>query len=164
MVQPYTEDEMTSAKFQYNMLLERMLKIIEDDKETSTPPTLKSVIYRICTTPHLYSGIPLAVKVMIYSVGTITSECGIESLISSIGNSNSTGRPISLAQLHRELMVKKNGPHPLERNITEFLQDSLTRHGGGPELWTFSKGSNYLCPAKSVVVSRIQRDAPVSKL
>ena len=138
------------------MLLQRMLKIMKNDESTNEDSSLKS-------TSKLYCDVELAVKVMLYSVGTITSECGIESLISSIGYSNSKGRPISLEQVHSELMIKKNGPHPLDRNITKFLHESLLRHfGGGPATWTFTHGSHKWCPTKSVVVSRLQRDTPAS--
>ena len=127
MVQPMTEHQIPVAEFQYNML-QRMMKIIKDDELTNEDTSLKSVIYRVCTNSKLYSDVELALKVMLYSVGTVTNEWGIESLISSISRSNSKGRPISLEQVHKELMIKKNGPHPLDRNITKFLHESLFRH------------------------------------
>lgn len=107
----------------------------------------------------------MAVRVMLFNVGAATSECGIESLISSISNTNSKIRPLSLQQLHRELMVKENGPHPLKKTTKQFLYDSLHQHfGGGPEKWTFCKGSHAWCPERSIVIARHQRDTPASKL
>ena len=120
MVQPMTEHQIPVAEFQYNMLLQRMMKVIKDDELSNEDTSLKSVIYRVCTNSKLYSDVELALKVMLYSVGTVTSECGIESLISSISRSNSKGKPISLEQVHSELMIKKNGPHQ-EIPLMRFL-------------------------------------------
>ena len=79
-VRPFPEAEETVTKFQYNILLDRMNKVIEEDGDSS-PPSLKSLMYRLCTTPKLYLDIPLAVYAMLYCVCVATSECGIESLI-----------------------------------------------------------------------------------
>jgi hypothetical protein len=167
MVQPLTQSEADKAVFEYNILLERVSRLIAEDTEGTgdSSPTLKSLLYRICSTPKLYSGIELAIHVMLYNIVTATSECGIESLISSISENNNRGRPISLTQLHSELMVKQNGPHPLHSTSEKFLKDSLTQHfGGGPAKWTFCKSSSYRCPEKSVVINRLKRNAPEPKL
>ena len=102
---------------------------------------------------------------MLFNIGTATSECGVESLISSIGSTNKKGRPLSLPQLHKELMIKVNGPKPLHKDTEKFLRDSLYKHfGGGPEKWTFCKGSSQTCPEQSKVVSRHINSTSESKL
>ena len=99
------------------------------------------------------------------SVCVATSECGIESLISSVSESNKKNRPLAIPQLHAELTIKENGPAPLSKSCNDFLYQSLTRHfGGGPEKWSFCKISSQHCPAKSIVISRLIRDAPEPKL
>ena len=136
--------------------------MIHEDKGASC---LKSIMNRVCTTPKLYQDIPLAVMVMLYSVCVATSECGIESLISSVSESNKKNRPLAIPQLHAELTIKENGPAPLSKSCNDFLYQSLTRHfGGGPEKWSFCKISSQHCPAKSIVISRLIRDAPEPKL
>ena len=131
LVRPFTESEKEAAKFQYNILLERVSLMIHEDKGASS---LKSIMNRVCTTPKLYQDIPLAVMVMLYSVCVATSECGIESLISSVSESNKKNRPLAIPQLHAELTIKENGPAPLSKSCNDFLYQSLTRHfGGGPE-------------------------------
>ena len=161
-VTPFTELERQAANFQYNILLQRMSEMINADQSQSS---LKSLMNRICTTPKLYSDIPLAITVMLFSVCAANSECGIESLISSISRSNSKSRPLSLSLLNAEINIKENGPAPLSKSCKGFLYDSLSRHfGGGPTKWTFCHGSSLNCPASSVVINRLLREAPESKL
>ena len=90
-------------------------------------------------------------------------ECGMESLISSISQNNDKSRPLSLDQLHNEITIKKNGPHPLHKSTDKFLLDALCKHfGGGPHKWTFSRGvSNQ---HSSAVISRHINSAPEPKL
>ena len=108
LIQPFTESEVNVAKFQYSMLLSRAETLLEEDSDCQQ--SLKSLIYRICTSSKLYTGCELAISVMLLNLGSSTSECGMESLISSLKDNNSVDRPITLPQLHKELLIRKNGP------------------------------------------------------
>ena len=55
MVQPLTEADMEVAPFQYTLLLRRMETMIEEAADDQCTPTLKSLMYRICTDPKLYT-------------------------------------------------------------------------------------------------------------
>ena len=161
LIQPLTESECDVAVFQYNVLLGRALRLIKEDKNQGS---LKSVLYRICTSSELYSGCELAIHVMLYNVSSISSECGMESLISVMGSYNTRNRPLSLKQLHSELMIRVNGPHPLHKSTPAFLRDALVRHfGGGPGTWNFSR-SVLSGLSTSQVIARYVKNVPNSKL
>ena len=91
-------------------------KAQDDNDRKENKISLKSIVYRICTTPALYSGCELAFTVMLYTICVAVSECGIESLISTIAQFNSSSRPLSLSQLESEVNIRKNGPHPLHHS------------------------------------------------
>ena len=164
MIQPFTEGEMEVGAFQYSMLLARAKTLMEEDaKESAAPQSLKSLIYRLCTSPKLYVGCELAITVMLYNLCCSTSECGIESMISAIGANNSKDRPLGLSQLQSEIMIRKNGPHPLHHKTTEFLINALTSHfGGGPGKWTFVRRVNEV--EVSRVIKRHMKSVPEPKL
>ena len=160
MVQPLTDKDSKGANFQYNILLSRALKLVEDEGTAS----LKSVMYRLCTSSHIYTGCELAILVMVYNVSSASSECGIESLISSISRHNTKNRPLTIGQLHHELMISQNGPHPLHSSTSKFLYDSLrTQFGGGPETWNFTRSASQGITT-SQVISRHMNSAPKPKL
>ena len=69
MVQPLPEKDSEAAIFQYNILLARAAALVEEGKTTS----LKSVMYRLCTCPHLYTGCELAILVMLHNVSSASS-------------------------------------------------------------------------------------------
>ena len=126
-----------------------------------------SILYRLSTSPDLYTGCELAVFVMLYNTSMAVSECGMESLISTIEQSNDKAGPISLPQLHSEVNIRKNGPHPLHRTTEQFLYDSLYRlFGGGPEKWNFTRTTitTKLGPQHSIVITRLMNNAPNPKL
>ena len=163
LVQPLSEKECDVANFQYRMLLSRAENIIRDDGDS--PQNLKSIIYRLCTVPELYKGCELSISVMLSNLSCITSECGMESLISTIKDNNSIDRPLSIEQLHHEIMIRKNGPHPLHPATTKFLLDALYRHfGGGSSAWSFIRRSYFHKDEESQVISRHIRDVPPYKL
>ena len=162
LIQPFTEGEVNVAKFQYSMLLSHAETLLEEDSDCQQ--SLKSLIYRICTSSKLYTGCELAISVMLLNLGSSTSECGMESLISSLKDNNSVDRPITLPQLHKELLIRKNGPHPLHATTTKFLHDALYRHfGSGPAKWRFITGT-YAAVDISQVITRHIRDAPPPKM
>ena len=136
----------------------------EDDNDSKENKiSLKSIVYRICTTPALYSGCELALTVMLYTICVAVSECGIESLFSTIAQCNSSSGPLSLSQLESEVNIRKNGPHPLHHSEEKFLYDTLCRHfGGDPDKWNFP--SNNLGSQFSRVISRHINSAPAPKL
>ena len=143
MIQQFTENEIEIACFQYTNLLKRASALKNNDKDQSKIDKsikLKSIMYQLCTTPSLYTGCELALVVMLYNVCVAVSECGVESLISTMARSNTKERPISISVLENEVNIRKNGPHPLHKSTDKFLYDSLCRHfGGGPEKWNFLK-------------------------
>ena len=127
-----------------------------DDDDDECKLTLRSLMYTVCTDSKLYSGCEVAINVMLFNVGVSTNECGIESLISTIGAHNHKGRPISLDQLHHELVVCKNGPNPLHTSTDKFLRDSLTHHfGGGPDKWNFCHGNMFKSATSQVIARQI---------
>ena len=154
----------TVALFQYSMLLARVQTLIDEDAaESENPQSLKSLIYKLCTSPKLYTGCELTITVMLYNLGCPTSECGIESLISAVGENNSKDRPLAIPQLEREIMIRRNGPHPLHHNTTEFLLSALTRHFGGPPgKWTFARTLSDV--EVSRVIKRHMNSVPEPKL
>ena len=142
MVQPFTDRECNVALYQYRMLLSRVEKLLQDDGDSSQ--SLKSIVYRLGTSEKLYRGCELAISVMLSNIGCSTSECGMESLISAMKDNYSVFRPLSINQLHHELMIRKNGPQPLHPSTTKFLCDALNRHfGSSPANWPFIKRSSY---------------------
>ena len=162
LIQPLTEQECAVATHQYIMLVARAERLIKDDG--NSPQSLKSIIYRLCTVPKLYKGCELAISVMLKNIRCSTSECGMESLVSTIKDSDSIDRPLSIKQLHHELMIRRNGPHPLHPATGKFLSDSLYEHfGGGPSAWTFIRKSHFH-DKESVVIARHIRDAPPYRL
>ena len=165
MIQQFSENEIEIACFQYTNIVKRVQNIQAADAGDSTePPSLKSIVYRLCTTPALYSGCEMALTVMLYNICVTVSECGIESLISSIAQSNTSTRPISLKQLQSEVNIRKNGPHPLLPSEDKFLHDTLCRHfGGGPEKWNFTRTNN-IGSQFSKVIARHINSAPLPKL
>ena len=100
------------------MLLSRAENIIRDDGDS--PQNLKSIIYRLCTVPELYKGCELSISVMLSNLSCITSECGMESLISTIKDNNSIDRPLSIEQLHHEIMIRKMAPIPCTQQPPSF--------------------------------------------
>ena len=99
---------------------------------------------------------------MLLNVGCMTSECGMESLISSMGETNSHDRPISIEQLKRE-MIRKNGPHPLHPATKKFLFRALSIYfGGGPGKWNFTKTNTTVEASK--VINRLCNSVPEPKL
>ena len=112
MIQPYTEKEIEVATFQYQILLERVKTLIEEDSKNSSPQPLKTIIYRLCSTKNLYKQCELAITIMLFNLGCSTSECGMESLISSLGETNSKDRPISIETLQNEMMIRKKCSPP----------------------------------------------------
>ena len=164
LIQPLTEKEQELARFQYNLLLARVNTVLnEDSKLSSKPQPLQSIIYRLCTSKELYKGCELAIAVMLYNIGCTTSECGMESLISAIGENNNVNRPLSIHQLQKEMIIRTNGPHPLHPTTMKLLETALHAHfGGGPEKWTFTKGTS--STETSRVISRHIKSLPESKL
>ena len=109
MIQQFSENEIEIACFQYTNIVKRVQNIQAADAGDSTePPSLKSIVYRLCTTPALYSGCEMALTVMLYNICVTVSECGIESLISSIAQSNTSTRPISHIEVNFCYIVKLN--------------------------------------------------------
>ena len=126
LIQPLTEKEQELARFQYNLLLARVNTLLnEDSKLSSNPQPLQSIIYRLCTSKELYKGCELAIAVMLYNIGCTTSECGMESLISAIGENNNVNRPLSIHQLQKEMIIRTNGPHPLHPTTMKLLETAL---------------------------------------
>ena len=163
MIQPYTEKEIEVATFQYQILLERVKTLIEEDSKNSSPQPLKTIIYRLCSTKNLYKQCELAITIMLFNLGCSTSECGMESLISSLGETNSKDRPISIETLQNEMMIRKNGPHPLHPSTKNFLISALnTYFGGGPEKWNFTKATTSV--EASIVINRLKNRVPEPKL
>ena len=158
MVQPFTDKECCVAEHQYRMLLSRVEKLLKEDSDPTQ--SLKSIIYRLGTAPTLYQGVELARCVMM-NIGCATSECWI----SAMKDNNSVDRPLSIDQLHHEIVIRKNGPHPLHPATTQFLLDALYRHfGGGAACWTFIRSSFFHNVEDSQVISRHIHDAPQYKL
>ena len=121
LIQPMTEVECTKSLFQYSILHKRMSNLATKENEKS----LDALLYQFCRDPQLYKDCELATYVMLFNNVISTNECVIESLISRIEEHNSKGRPLSEKQLHYEMMVKENGPHPLHPSTEEFLRSSL---------------------------------------
>ena len=106
------------------MLLSHVEKLLQDDGDSLQ--SLKSIVYRLGTSEKLYRGCELAISVMLSNIGCSTSECGMESLISAMKDNYSVFRPLSINQLHHELMIRINGPQPLHPSTTKFLLSTDT--------------------------------------
>ena len=60
-------------------------------------------------------------------------------------------------QLHHELAVCMNGPHPLHTTTDQFLKDTLTRHfGGGPDMWNFCRGNMFKSATSQVIALKLK--------
>ena len=128
--QQFTEKEIEICCFQYRNLL-KPLRHKGWRWQWQQRKHNQSEVHSLPHTPALYSGYELALTVMLDNICVAVSECGIESLISTIAQSNSSSCPLSLSQLESEVNIRKNGPHPLRGSEEKFLYDTLCRHFGG---------------------------------
>ena len=117
------------------------------------------------TSSPSYIDLALSVSVMLSNLSCSTSECGMDSLIFTINDDNSINRPLSIQQLHHEIMIRKMAPHPLHAATTKFLLNALYRHfGGGSAAWSLIRRSYFHKDEKSHVISRHFRDVLPYKL
>ena len=98
-------------------------------------------------------------SVTLFNIGCTSSKCGMESLISSIGDNNSN-QPISIYQLQKEKVIRKNGPYPLHPATTKLLTNSLRKQFDGPGKRIFVKGTSPLKSPQSSLDIRNKHQSP----
>ena len=66
------------------------------------------------------------------------------------------------------MIVRENGPHPLQSSTPEFLKIALQEHfKGGPDKWNFVRGNwgaNVSYSKSSKVINRHMNCAPPPKM
>ena len=132
-INPLVNDEKVRLIAEYATLHQRVLHELKGDDALK----LESLWYVLLTEEEYYKNCKFANHFCLHFLNRSFNECIVESEVSSVGEIQTSSRPLKDENAEKLNFIASNGPHPLVSQ--KLVDDMLSRHFGKDSLhWNFT--------------------------
>ena len=135
-INPLLNDEKARLTAEYATLHRNALKVLSELKDDD-PMRLESLWYVLLTEEEYFKNSHYINHFCLNFLNRSFNECIVESEVSSVGEIQTSSRPLKDENAEKLNFIASNGPHPLVSK--KLVDDMLSRHfGKNPLNWKFT--------------------------